>query len=1016
MLASIDLSYLLDTYVPTTPKNILYIRADSFGDLILFAPALSALMQAWPKAKHTLLVRRGYESLAPLFSPSINWQAVSLNPFKQSPAEAREGLKIILNQLAKDPPDLIVAPTFHRTWLEVAIAAHFPACRRIALGGEAVDPLFTTALELELGIKAGDIFKEIVIADEQSQEWENNFLIVDHLLGRRVTRQAPELRVPTDATARAKKLIAEKKMPSGQWVACYPAGVANVRMKAWPTKNFAETIVWLESTQHLPVMLLGHQSEAAIVEAVADFVVQLGRPRPPIWLSADGEIPLMAALLATARFYLGNDTGPMHLAASVGLPLIGIFGGGFWPRFKPVGRQVISVVQPLPCFACQWDCHFGEAPCVQTLAVAEVQGAVNSLLKAQAAPLDLVVAANQLSPDAHRLIAAVTPLYKKLQGDRLNRQYKIEELTYLDREKDVEIADLKQETDLKDLEIANLKQEANLKDLEIANLKQETNLKDLEIANLKQEANLKDLEITSLKQETNLKDLEITSLKNAANAKDQEITLLKTICDEREALIFKLTNIVKEFQGQEVARNQHICNLEAKQVLQEANSRSSLAAIRAQLESTQAQWNWTITDLTALEGKLSALPPDAAQYGQQLYDKNVHIRNIEAQLVEARSSLENHARGFGELEQIKRYSHWLQEKEIVLQQLKRICDERAVIIQELIQSSAGLARGSKILHALKELAWRKYWQPLREKIFRRIVEKHWMQIGVLRQYEPRPLAWANGLPRKHKIPLGQLPAIHLVTPSYNQERFLESTMLSILNQKYPKLHYRVQDGGSTDRSPQIIQRYADQLSGWVSEKDQGQADAIRRGFHLLGGEPTDIMAWLNSDDLLAPGTLRFIAEYFAKNPQVDVVYGHRIIIDEQDREIGRWVMPRHDPKILEWIDYVPQETMFFRRGIYEAVGGLDPSFQFALDWDLLARFQQAQAKVVRLPYFIGCFRLHAEQKTSQLIHTQGNEEMTRLRTRIHGAIIDHTKIDYYARKIRLAGALTSHCLALGIRL
>ena len=517
MLASIDLSYLLDTYVPTTPKNILYIRADSFGDLILFAPALSALMQAWPKAKHTLLVRCGYESLAPLFSPSINWQAVSLNPFKQSPAEAREGLKIILNQLAKDPPDLIVAPTFHRTWLEVAIAAHFPACRRIALGGEAVDPLFTTALELELGIKAGDIFKEIVIADAQVQEWENNFLIVDHLLGRRVTRQAPELRVPTDATARAKKLIAEKKMPSGEWVACYPAGVANVKMKAWPTKNFAETIVWLESTQHLPVMLLGHQSEAAIVEAVADFVVQLGRPRPPIWLSADGEIPLMAALLATARFYLGNDTGPMHLAASVGLPLIGIFGGGFWPRFKPVGRQVISVVQPLPCFACQWDCHFGEAPCVQTLAVAEVQGAVNSLLKAQAAPLDLVVVANQLSPDAHRLIAAVTPLYKKLQGDRLNRQYKIEELTYLDREKDVEIAALKQETDLKDLEITSLKQETNLKDLEIA----------------------------ALKQETNLKYLEITNLKNENNFKDTEIIALKTVCDEREALIVKLTNIVK---------------------------------------------------------------------------------------------------------------------------------------------------------------------------------------------------------------------------------------------------------------------------------------------------------------------------------------------------------------------------------------------------------------------------------------------------------------------------------------
>ena len=1010
MLASIDLSYLLDTYVPTTPKNILYIRADSFGDLILFAPALSALMQAWPKAKHTLLVRRGYESLAPLFSPSINWQAVSLNPFQQSPAEAREGLKIILNQLAKDPPDLIVAPTFHRTWLEVAIAAHFPACRRIALGGEAVDPLFTTALELELGIKAGDIFKEIVVADAQVQEWENNFLIVDHLLGRRVTRQAPELSVPADATARAKKLIAEKKMPSGQWVACYPAGVANVKMKAWPTKNFAETIVWLESTQHLPVMLLGHQSEAAIVEAVADFVVQLGRPRPPIWLSADGEIPLMAALLATARFYLGNDTGPMHLAASVGLPLIGIFGGGFWPRFKPVGRQVISVVQPLPCFACQWDCHFGEAPCVQTLAVSEVQGAVNSLLKAQAAPLDLVVVANQLSPDAHRLIAAVTPLYKKLQGDRLNRQYKIEELTYLDREKDVEIADLKRVAEERKTEMETIK----------AELEAECIQKDAEIGDLKRETNLKDNEIADLKRETNLKDAEIAALKNAANMKDVEIIGLKTVCNEREALIIKLTNFLKEFQQRESLARQvnelHLRNLAAQHELNLTQQQEVIKATKAQLAATKEQWQWSMADLTALEGKLSALPPNAAQYGQELYDKAVHIRNLEALLVEARSSLENHARGFGELEQIKRYSHWLQEKEIVLQQLKRSCEERGVIIKQLMQSSVGLARGSKILHALKELARQKYWQPLGEKIFRRIVEKHWMQIGVLRQYEPRPLAWDNGPPRKHNIPLAQLPAIHLVTPSYNQERFIESTMLSVLDQKYPKLHYRVQDGGSTDRSRQIIQRYADQLSGWVSEKDQGQADAISRGFHLLGGDQTDIMAWLNSDDLLAPGTLRFIAEYFAKNPQVDVVYGHRIIIDEQDREIGRWVMPRHDPKILEWIDYVPQETMFFRRGIYEAVGGLDPSFQFALDWDLLARFQQAKAKIVRLPYFIGCFRLHAAQKTSQLIHTQGNEEMTRLRTRMHGAMIDHTKIDYYARKIRLAGALTSRCLALGIRL
>ena len=99
------------------------------------------------------------------------------------------------------------------------------------------------------------------------------------------------------------------------------------------------------------------------------------------------------------------------------------------------------------------------------------------------------------------------------------------------------------------------------------------------------------------------------------------------------------------------------------------------------------------------------------------------------------------------------------------------------------------------------------------------------------------------------------------------------------------------------------------------------------------------MAWFNSDDLVAPRALRFVAGYFATHPDVDVVYGHRIIIDDADREIGRWIMPRHEPDSIEWIDYVPQETLFWRKRAWDLAGGIDPSFQFALDWDLLARFQ-----------------------------------------------------------------------------
>ncbi len=95
-------------------------------------------------------------------------------------------------------------------------------------------------------------------------------------------------------------------------------------------------------------------------------------------------------------------------------------------------------------------------------------------------------------------------------------------------------------------------------------------------------------------------------------------------------------------------------------------------------------------------------------------------------------------------------------------------------------------------------------------------------------------------------------------------------------------------------------------------------------------------------------------------------------------------MPRHEADSIEWIDYVPQETLFWRKRAWDVAGGIDPSFQFALDWDLLARFHQAGCRIVRLPYFLGCFRVHPQQKTSQVIHTTGAEEMARIRLRFHG--------------------------------
>ncbi|MES2212651.1 MAG: glycosyltransferase, partial [Pseudomonadota bacterium] len=126
------------------------------------------------------------------------------------------------------------------------------------------------------------------------------------------------------------------------------------------------------------------------------------------------------------------------------------------------------------------------------------------------------------------------------------------------------------------------------------------------------------------------------------------------------------------------------------------------------------------------------------------------------------------------------------------------------------------------------------------------------------------------------------------------------------------------------------------------------------------------------------------ADYFTQHPDIDVVYGNRILIDSQDQVIGEWILPKHTNHILSWVDYVPQETLFWRRKIWDAAGGgIDETFHFAMDWDLLIRFKNAGARFAHVPRFLGCFRVHDEQKTNQHIARVGTEEMRRLRVREH---------------------------------
>ena len=251
--------------------------------------------------------------------------------------------------------------------------------------------------------------------------------------------------------------------------------------------------------------------------------------------------------------------------------------------------------------------------------------------------------------------------------------------------------------------------------------------------------------------------------------------------------------------------------------------------------------------------------------------------------------------------------------------------------------------------------------------------------------QPKINKFQHYWPRELKVPASYRPTavdllastFAIVSPSFEQARFINATIDSVLGQNCPSLNYHIQDAASSDGTLEVLKSYGDRI-GWESAPDRGQAHALNVGFRKIQG---DIMGYLNSDDLLMPGTLAYVARAFDADPQLDVVYGHRICIDADGNEIGRWVLPQHDPVAIKWFDFIPQETMFWRRRVWDELGGFDESFEFALDWDFILRAHAKNRRFARLPRFLGCFRVHDAQKTTSMFDI-GQLESQRLR-RIH---------------------------------
>lgn len=207
------------------------------------------------------------------------------------------------------------------------------------------------------------------------------------------------------------------------------------------------------------------------------------------------------------------------------------------------------------------------------------------------------------------------------------------------------------------------------------------------------------------------------------------------------------------------------------------------------------------------------------------------------------------------------------------------------------------------------------------------------------------------------------PLISVIIPSFNQGDYIEETILSVIGQQYSNLEIIIIDGGSSDNTVDIIQKYSDHIKYWHSRKDQGQADAINQGMKLSSGE---VLCWLNSDDMYLPGTLLDVGKRFiGRTDQNLLLYGAAVTIKEESNNLngGSQIPKPFDTFTLTYRDPIVQPSTFWTRQLWESTGELNISYNYVLDWDWFIRASKI-AEFEQVSKFYSVYRYHPQHKTS----------------------------------------------------
>jgi ADP-heptose:LPS heptosyltransferase len=401
-------------------SRVLVIHFGGLGDLVLLSELVGNLKNHHPHGRVTLVCRSEFAAVPSLFRvPPDEVIGVDLNPYTvDHPSETvQRTLEAIIQRFQPLRVDLLVDASLVPTWLTYFLASLVrPSGSIICAIPQESGPMLAVALK-RYGLPRPE-FTDLGPPPEIGER-ERYGLLLHHLQIPRAALFPWELSKQQDRAAR--QWLDANGLAPGSFVVCFPG--AGVPIKRWPAADFIYTLDSIRR-EGLPVMLLGSPAEREAMDAIAKGLH--GEPSSvPCCDSPD--LPLVAGILSKAAAYLGNDTGPAHLAQAYGTPGVAIFGGGGeWPRYAPWAQGSVGVVHPLPCFGCHWDCFLGHGLCVDSIPPEAVTKAMLSVLKGAARqPIESM---QTIDPGMFPMITVASARYQSAQRDRAERLKVIIEL------------------------------------------------------------------------------------------------------------------------------------------------------------------------------------------------------------------------------------------------------------------------------------------------------------------------------------------------------------------------------------------------------------------------------------------------------------------------------------------------------------------------------------------------------------------------------------------------------------